>query len=83
MKALGRRLRSMEVRAQAQQAERYPSHLIVMPDAWPEEDHRAFEALRNSNDEMAWEDLLERNTGKRPGPGTRVIVLRLRQVGPL
>jgi len=82
MKALQRRVVAMEARAQAQHSERGPAHLIVMPDAWPEEDRRAYDELYDSGQVDAWNTLLERQTGQRPGPFTRVIALRLRDDGP-
>jgi hypothetical protein len=82
MKALKRRVLAMQARAQARELDRGPSHLIVMPDAWPVEECRAYDVLYDQGEYEAWFALLERHTGQRPGPHTRVIALRLREDGP-
>ena len=53
-----------------------------MPDSWPEDARLAYDALLAGDDVAVWEDLLETQTGQRPGPDTRVIALRLRKDGP-
>lgn len=82
MKALGRRLRRIEDREQLRAVEHGPSHLIVMPDEWPEAACQAYDALLAGAEFAAWADLLETHAGMRPGPRTRVIAFRLRADGP-
>jgi hypothetical protein len=55
-----------------------PPLLVVYPDAWSEEDRAAFEGA----DPAARADAIERQTGTRPGPATRLIVVVTRRDGP-
>jgi hypothetical protein len=82
VKALARRIGKVEEREWLREVDRGPSHLIVSPDDWPEADRRAYDALADRGEFAAWADLLEKRTGQRPGPRTRVIALRLRADGP-
>ena len=65
-------------RARAAVADPAPGLMVVFPDDWPADDLAAFDG----GDDAAWADAVERNTGRRPGPRTRLIALRERPDGP-
>jgi hypothetical protein len=52
--------------------------LVVFPDDWPESDRAAFEG----DDIERRNAAIERQTGQRPGPYTRLMVIRQRADGP-
>jgi len=54
-----------------------PKFLVVWPEDWPETDREAFDGGSVGRDA-----LIERHTGQRPGPRTRLIVIRRRSDGP-
>ena len=82
MKSLGRRLARVERKERVHEADRGPAFLIVMPDAWPDEDCLAYDTLQQSGDMADWVELVAKHSGQRPGPATRVIALRKRDDGP-
>jgi hypothetical protein len=77
---LGSRLARVETTAQAriQQLTRGPTMLVVFLDTLSAEDLVAFEGEHPG----ARDDVVERRTGQRPGPGTRLIVITTRADGP-
>jgi hypothetical protein len=81
VESLARRVGKVAEREWLREADQGSAHLIVAPDDWPEEDGRAYDALSEIGDFEVWAALLEKHTGKRPGPRTRVIALRLRSDG--
>jgi hypothetical protein len=50
--------------------------LVVYPDDWPASDRAAFD----SGDAERQDTVIERHTGQRPGPFTRLIVFRFWEV---
>jgi hypothetical protein len=78
-RALGSRLARVETTAQArlQQLTRGPAILVVFLDTLPAQDRVAFEG----EDPGAKDDVVERQTGQRPGLGTRLIVITTRADG--
>ena len=81
MRALGRRLGRVEAAARARRADLAPALLVVDPAAWPEADRAAYDAARVAGDGAAEAALVERHAGRRPGPATLVIAVRVRADG--
>jgi hypothetical protein len=76
VRALARRVGRIEARRP--EPEGGPPLLVLFPDDWPEEDRAAF----GGTDPAARDDAIERQTGTRPGPATRLLVLLTRRDGP-
>lgn len=55
-----------------------PAMLLVYPDGWPPEDLAAFDG----EDPTARAEAVARHAGARPGPGTRIVAIRVRPDGP-
>ncbi len=77
---LGSRLARVETTAHVrfQQRTRRPAILVVFLDSLSAKDQGAYEG----EDPGARDDVVERQTGQRPGPGTRLIVITTRTDGP-
>lgn len=81
MKAIGRRIQVIEER-RLSTLDQGPPVVFLSPDGWPIEDQAMYEQLRGKGVSDGFCDLIERMTGKRPGPMTLLVVWRLRQDGP-
>ncbi len=77
---LGSRLARVEATGQArlQRITRGPAMLVLVLDALSAEDRVLFDG----EDLEARADVVERQTGQRPGPGTRLILIVGREDGP-
>ncbi len=77
---LGPRLARVEVTEQArlQRLTRGPAVLVLFLDSLSAEDRVRFDG----EDPEARADVVERQTGQRPGPGTRLILVVRREDGP-
>jgi hypothetical protein len=80
VRRLGSRLARVEATEHARIAERVggPAMLVVSPDAWPPDDLAAFDG----KDAEARDAAIERQTGVRLGPRTRIIAIRVDRTGP-
>lgn len=81
MKRLGSRLARVEAKEQGRLAAwvRGPVMVVVYPDVWPPEDRAAFDG----EDALARDAAIERQTGVRLGPRTRIIAIRVDRAGPV
>jgi hypothetical protein len=80
VKRLDSRLAQVEAKEQVRLAERVggPAMLLVYPDAWPPDDLAAFDG----DDPHVRAEVMERQAGKRPGPRTRILAIRVDRAGP-
>jgi len=80
VRRLGSRLARVEAteHARQQRVTRGPAFLVLFHDSIPAEDRVRFDG----EDPEARADVVERQTGQRPGPGTRLILVVGREDGP-
>jgi hypothetical protein len=80
VRRLGTRLARVEEQERVRLAELRsgPAMLLVYPDDWPSDDLAAFDG----GDPVMRADAVARHTGARPGPGTKLIAIRVRSDGP-
>jgi hypothetical protein len=72
------RTRLLRLERRWRPADPSPAFLVVSPGEWPAADRDAFDA----GDPAVRDALVERHTGQRPGPYTRLIMLFPRVDGP-
>jgi hypothetical protein len=79
---LGQRIGKLEAIARARRGRDEPVALIIMPDRWPAAERVRYDAATDAGDVATCWEVIARQEGVRPGPATRLIVLRLHRDEP-